>query len=331
VIGSLVDSGVGNSNNAGTVDRRELAQLDLPKQKRRHPGQWIATAIVLFVAGMLIHSLATNSKIGWGSVGHFLFSHAILSGLVVTLEFTIAGQVLAIILGFVLAAMRQSENLVLSRLSWLYLNVFRSVPLLVQILIWYNLALAFPHLAIGVPFLSWHVQGNTNHLITPFLASVLALGLSEAAYMAEIVRAGIVAVPRGQVDAALSIGLTRRETMRRIVIPQTFRVVIPPTGNQFIGMLKASSLVSVIGAGDLLTRAQDIYSVNYQVVALLIVASVWYLVLTTIATIGQHYLEQRLDRDQLGGERSESSTRSLKARIGSNLSFGTIGGPGGPL
>ena len=238
--------------------RRELAQLGLPKHKRRHPGRWISTVVVLFIAGMLTRSLVLNSKIGWPVVGQFFFSSAILKGLVVTLELTVGGQLLATMLGFVLAAMRHSQNPVLSRLSWLYINVFRGVPLIVQILAWYNLALAFPYLAIGLPFTPWHVQGSTNKIISPFLAGVLALGLAEAAYMAEIVRAGIVAVPRGQFDAALSIGLTRREAMRRIVLPQTLRVVIPPTGNQFIGLLKASALVSVIGGNDLLTRSQQI-------------------------------------------------------------------------
>ena len=181
--------------------RRELAQLGLPKHKRRHPGRWISTVVVLFIAGMLTRSLVLNSKIGWPVVGQFFFSSAILKGLVVTLELTVGGQLLATMLGFVLAAMRHSQNPVLSRLSWLYINVFRGVPLIVQILAWYNLALAFPYLAIGLPFTPWHVQGSTNKIISPFLAGVLALGLAEAAYMAEIVRAGIVAVPRGQFDA----------------------------------------------------------------------------------------------------------------------------------
>jgi polar amino acid transport system permease protein len=295
-----------------------LASQDIPKHRRRHPGQWISAIVLLFLAVFLIHSLAGNSKIGWGSVGHFLFAHAILSGLVVTLELTVFGQALAIVLGLVLAAMRQSRNRVLSWLSWVYIQVFRGVPLIVQILVWYNLALAFPHLAIGVPFASWHIQGNTNKIITPLLAGVLALGLAEAAYMAEIIRAGIVAVPRGQVDAALSVGLTRRQAMRRIVLPQTLRVVIPPTGNQFIGLLKASALVSVIGGDDLLTRSQQIYSVNFEVVALLIVASIWYLVLTTVFTVGQYYLEQWLDRERLGGDR-QISTGSLRKRLGRNL------------
>ena len=310
-----------------TAARRELAQLNLPKHKRRHPERSISTVVVLFIAAMLTRSLATNSKIGWPVVGQFFFASDILKGLVVTLELTVGGQLLATVLGFVLAAMRQSQNPVLSRLSWLYINVFRGVPLIVQILAWYNLALAFPYLAIGFPFTPWHVQGSTDKIISPFLAGVLALGLAEAAYMAEIVRAGIVAVPRGQFDAALSIGLTRHAAMRRIVLPQTLRVVVPPTGNQFIGLLKASALVSVIGGNDLLTRTQQIYSVNFYVVALLIVASLWYLILTTLATIGQHYLEQWLDRERVGGDREIAGTETLLDRLRHNL-FGKPPSPG---
>jgi polar amino acid transport system permease protein len=325
---------IGVENQADAVapaplDRRarlELASQDLPKHRRRRPGQWISTLVLLFLAAFLTRSLVGNPKIGWGAVGHFLFAKAILSGLSITLELTVCGQALAIALGFVLAAMRQSHNPVLSWVSWVYINVFRGVPLIVQILVWFNLALAFPQLAIGVPFSPWHIQGNTNSIISPLLAGILALGLAEAAYMAEIVRAGIVAVPRGQLDAALSIGLTRREAMRRIVLPQTLRVVIPPTGNQFIGLLKASALVSVIGGDDLLTRAQQIYSVNFEIVGLLIVASIWYLVLTTVATIGQHYLERSLDRERLGGDRQIAS-ESIRRRLAKNLR--SAPGPGG--
>jgi polar amino acid transport system permease protein len=325
-VGSHVNVGPRTALDS-TATRRELAQLNLPKHKRRHPERWISTIVVLFIAGMLTRSLATNAKIGWPVVGQFFFASAILKGLLVTLELTVGGQLLATVLGFVLAAMRHSQNPVFSRLSRLYINVFRGVPLIVQILAWYNLALAFPYLAIGLPFTPWHIQGSTNKIISPFLAGVLALGLAEAAYMAEIVRAGIVAVPRGQFDAALSIGLTRREAMRRIVLPQTLRVVIPPTGNQFIGLLKASALVSVIGGNDLLTRAQQIYSVNFYVVALLIVASLWYLILTTVATVGQHYLEQWLDRDRIGGDREIAGTGSLLGRLRRNL-FGAPAAPG---
>jgi polar amino acid transport system permease protein len=237
----------------------------------------------------------------------------------VTIELSLISQALAIVLGFVLAALRQSSNPFYSWLAAAYIFVFRGVPLLVQILFWYNLALVFPKLSLGVPFTSWHVDGSTNSIISPFLASILALGLAEAGYMAEIVRAGIVAVPRGQVEAALSIGLTPQAALRKIVLPQTLRVVVPPTGNQFIGMLKASSLVSVIGGMELLTRAEQIYSVNFKIAALLIDVSVWYLFLVSVATVGQYYLESVLDRDRRQLRPSAGSGSHL-SRIAHNLS-----------
>jgi polar amino acid transport system permease protein len=285
----------------------------------------VAAAAGAFALGLLVKSFATSQNLEWGTVWSFLFSSALLHGMLVTIELSVISQVLAIVAGFVLAALHQSANPFYSRFAAGYVFVFRGVPLLVQILFWYNLALVFPKLSFGVPFTSWHVDGTTNSIITPFLASVLALALAEAGYMAEIVRAGIVSVPRGQVEAALSIGLTPQAALRKIVLPQTLRVVVPPTGNQFIGMLKASSLVSVIGGMELLTRAEQIYSVNFRIAALLIDVSIWYLVLVSVASVGQHYLERVLDRDrrQL---RPSAGPRSQLSRIAHNLSpsFGPV-------
>ncbi len=286
---------------------RQLARRPLQPRRRLHPGQWLASVVVIGFAAWLIRTLAANKLIGWSSVGHFLFSGAILHGLLGTLELTVVSMALAIALGFVLAALGACANPVLVSFVRFYVWVFRGVPLIVQILAWYNLALVFPVLALGVPFSTWHLQGPTNTLITPFLAAILALGLHEAAYMAEIVRAGLVPVPHGQTEAALSVGLTRRQAIRTVVLPQTLRVIVPPTSNQLVGLLKASALVSVIGGVELLTTAQRIYSVNFQVMALLIVASVWYLIVVSLLTVGQHFLERRLNRDRIGGDRSASS------------------------
>ena len=290
---------------------RQLASSPLRPRRRLHPGQWVASIVVIGFAAWLIRTLAANRLIGWSSVGHFLFSGAIARGLLGTLELTAVSMALAIALGFVLAALGASANPVLVSFVRFYVWVFRGVPLIVQILAWYNLALVFPVLAVGLPFSTWHLQGPTNTLITPFLAAILALGLHEAAYMAEIVRAGLVAVPHGQTEAALSVGLTRRQAIRTVVLPQTLRVIVPPTGNQLIGLLKASALVSVIGGVELLTTAQRIYSVNFQVMALLIVASVWYLVVVSLLTVGQHFLERRLNRDRLGGDRLAGAAPDL--------------------
>jgi polar amino acid transport system permease protein len=283
---------------------RELAARPLNAQRRHHPGQWVSAVIVTGFIAWLVKALAENRLIGWSAVRRYLFSADILHGLLGTLELTGASMAVAIVLGFILAALGASANPVLAWFVRGYVWVFRGVPLIVQILAWYNLALVFPVLAVGVPFNSWHLQGSTNALVTPFLAAILALGLHEAAYMAEIVRAGLVAVPRGQTEAALSVGLTRRQAIWTVVLPQTLRVIVPPTGNQLVGLLKASALVSVIGGVELLTTAQRIYSVNFQVIALLMVASAWYLTVVSILTIGQHFLERRLHRDHLGGDRS---------------------------
>jgi polar amino acid transport system permease protein len=283
---------------------RELAGKPLDVQRRHHLGQWLSGAIVIGFVVWLIKTLAENRLISWSTVGHYLFSLDILHGLLGTLELTAVSMALAIVLGFVLAALGASGNPVLVWFVRGYVWIFRSVPLIVQLLAWYNLALVFPVVAIGVPLTSWHLQSATNTVVTPFMAAILGLGLHEAAYMAEIVRAGLVAVPQGQTEAALSVGLTRWQAIRTVVLPQALRVIVPPTGNQLVGLLKASALVYVIGGVELLTTAQRIYSVNFEVMALLIVASIWYLTVISVLTFAQHVLEGRLDRDRIGGDRS---------------------------
>jgi polar amino acid transport system permease protein len=256
----------------------------------RHPGRWAAAAVAVLVAAWLAYAFATNDNIDWAMVQGYLTADAILRGLVVTVALTVASMAMGVVLGALFAVMRMSDNPVLSRLSWGYAWFFRGTPVLVQIIFWFNLALLFPK--IGV----FGIDIETNTLITPFVAALLALGLNEGAYMSEIVRAGILAIDPGQSEAAHALGLTRGQTLRRIVLPQAMRVIIPPTGNEAISMLKLTSLVSVIAAQDLLTRAQQIYSRNFLVIELLIVVSIWYLALTTIASIGQHFLERHYAR-----------------------------------
>ena len=262
----------------------------------RHPGPWIAAAIVLVVAAALGRSIWTNERFHWGIVRDYFFSSRVLHGLVVTLELTVASMAVGIVLGTVLAVMRLSPNPLVSSASRLYIWLFRGTPVLVQILLWYNIAALYPRLSLGIPFGPQFVDFSASSLITPFGAGMLALGLNEGAYMAEIVRAGIISVEEGQTDAAHSLGMTRLQTMRRIVLPQAMRVIIPPTGNETISMLKTTSLVSVIATTDLLYSVQLIYSVNYRTIPLLIVASIWYLAVTTILSIGQYYLERRFAR-----------------------------------
>jgi polar amino acid transport system permease protein len=216
----------------------------------------------------------------------------------VTIELTVASMAIGIVLGILLAVMRLSPNPLVSGASWTYIWLFRGTPVLVQILLWYNIAALYPRFGIGIPFGPTFAHFTASTLITPFVAGMLGLGLNEAAYMAEIVRAGIISVPEGQVDAAQSLGMRRLQMMRRIVLPQAMRVIVPPTGNETISMLKTTSIVSVIALPnpELLYASQLIYSVNYLTIPLLLVACLWYLILTTVLTIGQYYLERHFAR-----------------------------------
>jgi polar amino acid transport system permease protein len=262
----------------------------------RRPGRWLAAAIVLVLAAALGKSVATNPRFHWGIVGHYFISRRVLDGLVVTLELTIICMAIGIALGTVLAVMRLSPNPLVSGASWIYIWFFRGTPVLVQILFWGFISALYPRLSLGIPFGPQFAHFSANSMITPFVAAVLALGLNEGAYMAEIVRAGIISVEEGQADAAHALGMTRLQTMRRIVLPQAMRVILPPTGNETISMLKTTSLVSVIAVTDLLYSVELIYAVNYRTIPLLIVASIWYLIVTTILSFGQYYLERYFGR-----------------------------------
>ncbi|MDQ6811424.1 MAG: amino acid ABC transporter permease [Actinomycetota bacterium] len=262
----------------------------------RRPGRWIAAAVVFVVALALVRSVATNPRFEWSVVGNYLFDERILEGVRVTIELTLIAMAIGIVLGVVLAIMRLSPNPLVSGGSWLYIWFFRGTPVLVQLLFWYNIAALYPKIDLGIPFGLAFVHADANTLITAFTAAILGLGLNEGAYMAEIVRAGIISVPEGQADAAQSLGMTRLQTMRRIVLPQAMRVIIPPTGNETISMLKTTSLASVIAVGELLFAAQNIYSVNFKTIPLLIVASIWYILYTSVLYVGQYYLERYYGR-----------------------------------
>jgi polar amino acid transport system permease protein len=261
-------------------------------------GRWIAAAIVLLFAAALIYSFATNSRVQWGVVGDYLFDPRVMRGIRTTLELTVLAMVIGIILGVLLAVMRLSPNPLVKGVSWLYIWFFRGTPVLVQIIFWgVAISALYPKISIGIPFGGPVIaSGNANKLITLFVAGVLGLGLNEGAYMAEIVRAGIISVDEGQHEAAASLGMTRMQTMRRIVLPQAMRVIIPPTGNETISMLKTSSLVSTIAVADLLYSVQLIYSQNFKTIPLLMVAAIWYLFFTTILSIGQYYIERHYAR-----------------------------------
>ncbi len=289
---------------------RELAPDHIRAVPVPRTGTWLAAAVVLAIAALVIRAIAANPNIGWDVVGQYLTADQILRGVVVTVELSVLAEVAGIALGVALAVMRLSRNVVLRSGSGVYIWFFRGTPLLVQLLFWYNIALILPRLSLGVPFGPTWASVPTNQVLTGFVAALLGLGLNEAAYMAEIVRAGILSIDAGQGEAAAMVGMTRATALRVVILPQALRLIIPPTGNQFISMLKTSSLVSVISGSELLTRTQAIYTANFEVVALLIVASFWYLVLTTVASVGQSLLERRV---------ASGSKPGMAQRIRANL------------
>jgi polar amino acid transport system permease protein len=281
----------------------------------RRPGRWVASIIVALVVASVIRSVATNSRFEWGVVGHYLFDSRILHGVIVTLELTALSMAIGIVLGIAFAVMRLSPNPLVAGVSWFYIWFFRGTPLLVQLLFWGFIAALYPSIDLGIPFGPSFIHANANSLITPFVAALLGLGLNEGAYMAEIVRAGIISVDEGQTDAAQSLGMTRLQIMRQVVLPQAMRVIIPPTGNETISMLKNTSLVIVLGAVfDLLFEAQQIYNVNYKTIQLLIVASIWYLAMTSVAYVGQYFIERHFGRGFSRAEQRRNKLFSLSFR-----------------
>ncbi len=274
-----------------TVRPEEIKAVPVP-----HPGRWLAGAVVLVLVAMFVHTLVTNPRFGWGVIGDYFTSRRVLEGLAITILLTVVAMAIGIVLGVILAVMRLSANPLLSGSSWVYIWFFRGTPVLVQLLFWFNLAFLYPQISLGVPFGPAFLHANANSLITPLAAAMLGLGLNEGAYMAEIVRAGILSVEHGQVEAAQALGMSRSLTMRRIILPQAMRVIIPPTGNETISMLKTSALASVITVTELLYAVQLIYSVNFKTIPLLIVASIWYLIVTSVLTVGQYYIERHYAR-----------------------------------
>ncbi len=262
----------------------------------RRPGRWIAAAIVLVVVASFVRSIFTNPNFKWSIVGQYLFDSRVLHGVLTTVYLTVISMVAGIVLGVVMAVMRLSPNPIVSGASWLYIWFFRGTPLLVQVLFWGFVAALYPTISIGIPFGPSFINANANQLVTTFVAVVLAFSLNEGAYMAEIVRAGIISVDEGQREAANALGMSRLQTMRLIVLPQSMRVIIPPTGNETISMLKNTSLAYVVAFTELLYSVVQIYDVNYQTIPLLIVASIWYLVLTSILYVGQYFIERRYGR-----------------------------------
>jgi polar amino acid transport system permease protein len=255
----------------------------------RHGGRWLAVAIIAVLLALLARAFAVG-QIEWDYVGQFLTAPAIMQGLVNTIWMSIAAMALGIALGIGTAVMRMSPNPVLRGVAMGYTWLFRGTPIILQLLLWFNLALVFPRLGWG----DWSMR--TVDVMTPMLAALLGLGINQGAYTSEVVRAGMLSVDAGQYEAAKSIGMTRLVALRRIVFPQAMRVIIPPLGNEFIGMVKLTSLASVIQFAEILHAAQNVYYANSRVIELLIVAAIWYLVVVSLLTPAQMLLERRFSR-----------------------------------
>jgi polar amino acid transport system permease protein len=282
----------------------------------RHWGRWISAVIVVYLVVALLYSFIKSPNVDWTTVGNYLFKPLVLHGVVATIELTFIAMLVGAIGGTILAVMRLSDNSVLSTIALAYIWFFRGTPVYVQIILWGNIGVLYSRFYAGLPFTGLSL-GSTgagtlvNHVI---VVAILALGLNEAAYAAELVRAGIISVDAGQQEAALSLGMAPTLTMRRIVLPQAMRVIIPTFGNETISMLKTTALLAVLGGGiELFGRLQIVYAQTFQVVPLLIVASMWYLFLTTLLTIGQYYLEAYFGKG-FGEKEAEAAEKRAERR-----------------
>ena len=281
----------------------------------RHYGLWVGTAISLVILFLIIKSLITNPVFDWPIAGKYLFHHSIMRGLGQTLLLTATIMVLAIFIGTIVAVMRLSPSIILNAFASAYIWFFRGAPALIQLIFWFNLSMVVREISITLPFVGTIFAVKTNDFMTPFVSAVVALSLHEAGYMAEIVRAGINSVGRGQTEAAGSLGMTRRMTLWRITLPQAMRFIVPPTGNETINLLKTTSLVTFIAVNDLLYSAQAIYARTFETIPLLMVVMFWYLFVVTVLSIGQYFIERYYGKSDI------DQGRSLRTVIGETFKF----------
>ncbi|MFC4855908.1 amino acid ABC transporter permease [Actinophytocola glycyrrhizae] len=265
---------------------------------RPRPLRWLGGAVLVVLAAQVAWFLTHNDRLEWPVVADYLFDPNVLAGLGTSIMLTVVAMVAGSVLGVLLAMGQLADFAPVRWVCTVYVGLFRGIPPLVQLLFWFNLAYLLPRLSIGVPFGPTFGSWSTNDVITPLTAALIGLTLHEAAYMAEIVRAGILSVDTGQRDAAMAMGFTDGQAFLRVVLPQAMRVIIPPSGSQFISLMKGTSLVSVIAMTDLLHAVQSVYNQTYQIVPLLLVACFWYLVVVTALSFGQQRLERRFGRGQ---------------------------------
>jgi polar amino acid transport system permease protein len=310
-----------------TESQTQPSEVPLKAVPVRHPWRWVAAVVVALLAVMLVRSLVLNPRFHWDVVGQYLFSSRVLAGMWATVWLTVVAMAIGIVGGVLLAVMRLSANPMLAGASWLYIWFFRGTPVLVQLLFWSFISALYPRLSLGVPFGPEFVNFSANDVITVPIAAILGLGLNEAAYMAEIVRAGMLSVDFGQTEAAQALGMRRSLVLRRVVLPQAMRVIIPPTGNESINMLKTTSLVSVISMTELLYSVQLIYAVNFKQIPLLLAACIWYLVLTSVLTTGQFYIERHYGRGTTTGQTKTWFGRMFGTMVRTRRTSGEGGGP----
>lgn len=275
-----------------------LSRGGVPTLRRKRPyGQWLLACLVLLAVGGLLYSLYTNENLNVPEIRRYLFSPPILRGVLVTLALTAIAFVTGVLLGLVVAVMRLSSNKVLAVIAGVYIWIFRSIPPIVQLIFWGFFAALYPRIALGIPGTTFEFfDVDTNAVLSPFMAAVIGLLVIETAYAAEVIRAGIQSVEHGQTQAARALALRSGQILRMVVLPQAMPAIIPPMGNNLINLVKATSLVSVIGGAELMTAVQHIYGQNYQVIPLLAVASLWYLALTSILTVIQMRIEAYYNR-----------------------------------
>lgn len=307
-------------HNTRATDRADVQQRDVAFARSAPAwGRWVSWIVALILASNFLWLVATNPNFEWKVVLQWFTEESVLKGLEITLGLTVVSMILGTGLGLLLAVWRLPENRLLSGIASLYIWFFRGTPLLVQLIFWYNLSTLFPTLSLTLPWTSvtW-ASWNTNDLITPLTAAIAGLALNEAAYMAEIIRAGLLSVDNGQVETTQAFGMSRSRALRRIIIPQAMRAIIPPSGNQLISMIKATSLVSVIAMGDLLYSVQAIYNRTFEIIPMLMVAVIWYLLITSILNVGQSAIERyyaRGTRRTVEAAKSRASTPLPGARL----------------
>lgn len=291
----MASPSVETSRTPSAVSGAAAGEDTLRIVRRPNYGRWLADGAIAIVVLGLIWMSATNPNFQWDVVFKYLTSEVILAGLWTTVQLTVIAMVLGTVIGVVLALMMLADDPWLRGFAAAYKWLFRGTPLLVQLIFWFNISALYPEITIGIPGGPSLISFSGNS-ITPFAAAILGLALHESAYMAEIIRGGVLAVGHGQTEAATALGMRRMQAFRRITLPQALRVIVPATGNQVILMLKTTSLVSVIALPELLYSAQTIYARTFEIIPLLIVASIWYLIVCSILSVGQFYLERTLGR-----------------------------------